>query len=103
MAFWIPKTQVNPAVWISVFLLIPVLFNNFNVRRYGEFEYWLTVSKLVTISGLIILGILLPMGASAGVRLLGTDNNNQPIECPDPTGKDCLSLPGFQCIPIPSR
>src|SRR5579859_6887906 len=54
MAFWLPKDHYNPSIWITVFLIIPLLFNNFNVRRYGEIEFWLTVFKVATIVGIII-------------------------------------------------
>jgi len=101
MAFWLPHEQYNSAIWISVFLVIPVLFNLFNVRRYGEIEFWLTVTKVVTIVGLIILGILLPMNASSTTRLLGTNLDTlELVECP-PGGVSgnitCVGAPGFGC------
>jgi amino acid permease len=112
MAFW--KTT-NPAVWITVFFVPPFLFNNFNVRRYGEFEYWLTVIKIVTVIGLIVLGILLPINASSAVRLSGTlfTNDTTPdwqlTQCPanltvpiiEETKQNgtCVGTPGFGCKP----
>jgi amino acid permease len=100
MAFWLPR--VNSAVWISIFYLVPFLFNLFNVRRYGEIEFWLTVVKVVTIVGIIFLGILLPMGASPSQQLLGTFNQTTPIVCPpNPSPGECVSQPGFNCN-IPS-
>src|SRR5437773_1085234 len=80
IVFWLPG--VNSAVWITVFLIIPLVFNNWNVRRYGEIEYWLTVTKIATIVGIIILGVVLPMGASSETRLLGTSPNYEVIPCP---------------------
>ena len=65
------RAHIN-ALWVTLFFVPPLLFNNFNVRRYGEIEYWLTVIKIVTVVGLIVLGILLPMNASSENRLLGT-------------------------------
>lgn len=102
MAFWLPKDQYNSSIWITVFLIIPVLFNNFNVRRYGEIEFWLTVVKVATIVGLIFLGILLPMGASP-TRLLGTDPVTlNLVECPsDPSSNIvCVGTPGFGCTSL---
>jgi amino acid permease len=102
MAFWLPNDKYNPSIWISVFLVIPVLFNMFNVRRYGEIEFWLTVIKLITIVGLIVLGILLPMNASPTTRLLGTDLDTlELVECPSSDvvsgNVTCVGTPGFGC------
>jgi hypothetical protein len=57
---------------------------------------------VTTIVGLIILGILLPMGARAGSRLLGTTLSNGQLELvPCPTTPDpnitCVGTPGFGC------
>ena len=96
MGIWLSNAQVNSAVWITIFLIIPFLFNNFNVRRYGEIEYWLTVIKLVTIFGIIILGILLPMSASSQTPLLCTENNH-PVQCVNPAVDNGVGPPGFGC------
>jgi yeast amino acid transporter len=97
MSFWVPATQVSPAVWISVFLIPQITFNFFNVRKYGEIEFWLTSIKVLTCVGLIILGILLAMGASAETPLLGTDSNHHLIQCLNATTDNCVSPPGFIC------
>lgn len=97
MAFWLPDGP--SAVWISIFYLLPSLFNLFNVRRYGEIEFWLTWVKLVTILGIIVLGVLLPMGAVASQPLLGTSAQGEIIPCPpNPSAGECVSPPGFICI-----
>ena len=98
MSFWVSDDRYR-YLWITIFFTVVVLFNLLNVRRYGEIEYWLTVAKLETIIGIIILGIILPMGASAGTRLLATGPNNNPISCPsNPAPDQCLGVPGFPCI-----
>jgi amino acid permease len=97
MAIWVPEEKYT-YIWISIFFVTIVLFNLLNVRRYGEVEYWLTVIKLAMIVGLIILGLVLPMGASAKTRQLGTSPDNTAIPCPSnaPEGQ-CLETPGFEC------
>jgi len=98
MAFWLPKDKYPPEIWITVFLIIPFLFNNFNVRRYGEIEYWLTVIKVLTIVGIIVLGVLLPMNAPANQKLLGTAPNLSLIPClKNPAPGQCVGTPGFGC------
>jgi amino acid permease len=98
MTFWVPKDQVSPAVWITVFGAIPIAFNFFNVRRYGEIEFWFATTKVTAITGIIILGILLPLNASTATRLLGYDQaTHQLIPCNDPATDDCVPQPGFDC------
>jgi amino acid permease len=94
MANWV-SGEVYRYIWISVFFVVIILFNLLDVRRYGEIEYWLTVIKLATIVGLMILGILLPLGLSASTRLLGTSSDNRPIPCSE--SLDCLPNPGLAC------
>jgi len=96
MTFW--TGAVPSAAWIAIFLTIPILFNFFNVRRYGEIEFWLTSIKIITIVGLIFLGILLPMGASSRPPLLGTSAQYTAVECSkNEIGEKCLLSPGFNC------
>src|SRR5579859_5126689 len=99
MTFWTDK--VPQGVWITIALIIPVLFNLLNVRRVGGIEYWLTMSKITLIVVLIVTGSLLAAGASPGPYLLGTDSNFQPVDCTlhDPSMGQCLPTPGFNCIP----
>jgi amino acid permease len=81
LAFW-PHTENCPkAVWIILVSILPILFNNFYVRRYGEFEFWASLVKVTTIVGLIILGLVVPMGVHVE-RALCTNGANQAIVCP---------------------
>lgn len=98
MSFWIPQTQINPAVWISIFMAIPIAFNMFNVRRYGEIEFWLTTFKVTAFVVIFILGMLLAMDASTATRLSGTDSNYNLIPCNDPAIDNCVGPPGFSCM-----
>jgi amino acid permease len=100
MTFWVPQSHIGSAVWISVYLIFPIAFNFFNVRRYGEIEYWLTSLKTATCVGLIILGILLPLDVYAGPRKLGTLGNTHLIECINPITDRCVPNPGFNCTLI---
>jgi len=98
MRFWVSADRINPSVWISVYGVLPITFNMFNVRRYGEIEFWLTSVKVATCLGLIILGLLLPMGASDDAPLLGTSPTGVLIPCTDPTIDNCVQTPGFNCM-----
>ena len=96
MTFW--KNPLPLPAWIAIFLVIPILFNLFNVRRYGEIEFWLTSLKVTLIVGLIFLGVLLPMGASTRSLLLGTSEQYQPVDCSKNVIGECLPSPGFNCL-----
>ena len=104
MATWVQSETIR-YVWITIFFILIVLFNLLNVRRYGEIEYWMTVTKLVTIVGIIVLGVLLPLGVSTQTRQLATAPDNQTVEyCSTPPGTNtCLPLPGFDCTPLSTR
>ena len=96
MSIWLPEDKYK-YFWITLFFVVIVLFNLLNVRRYGEIEFWLTVIKIATIVGLMVLGILLPLGVSAKTRYLATGPDNTVIPCSTNTTK-CLNPPGFECI-----
>lgn len=98
MIFWTDK--VPAGVWITIALIIPVAFNLLNVRKNGEIEFWLTMTKIALLITLIITGILLAMGASSGPYLLGTDENFRSLDCVfnDANRGECLPMPGFNCI-----
>ena len=91
IGYW---TSIHPAIWITIFLIVPILFNFFNVRRYGEIEFWLTTIKITTIVGLIFLGLLLAMGVSTN-PLLGTSVQYTPVECANNVVGQCVPPPGF--------
>jgi amino acid transporter len=46
---WKTKEQVNPGVWIAVFMVTIICINYFGVKFFGEFEFWLSSIKVVTI------------------------------------------------------
>jgi amino acid transporter len=96
MQFW--TNSVPEAAWIAIFLVLPIVFNLLNVRRYGEIEFWLTTTKVTMIVILIVLGILLPMGASPENMLLGTSADYRPVPCDQNVIGECLPTHGFNCL-----
>jgi len=67
--FWQPG--VNNAVWVTVCLVVAVGINMFGVGVYGESEFIFCSIKVVTIVGLIILGIVLDLGGGPNHDRLG--------------------------------
>ena len=98
MTLWVSKSQVPKEVWISVYMIPPIIFNLFNVRRYGEIEFWHTLQKIFTFVLLIIYGLLAAMGASSKPLLSGTSANYNVIPCDNPSKDNCVGPLGFNCI-----
>ncbi|GAA5923553.1 hypothetical protein JCM1841_002980 [Sporobolomyces salmonicolor] len=67
--FW--RDDINVAVWITVFLVVIMSFNFLGVRAYGEAEFWFSIIKIITILGLILLGIIITAGGVPGQDPIG--------------------------------
>lgn len=52
---WKSPKEVNPGVFIAVFLVTIIAINYFGVRFFGEFEFWLSSIKVVVIVSLLCL------------------------------------------------
>jgi amino acid permease len=94
MTFW--TYSVHPAVWIVIYVIPPIIFNLFNVRRYGEIEFWLTLQKVFTFVLLIGYGILMAMQASAITPWSGTNSKYEAVPCSVTANNiPCVGSPGF--------
>ncbi|KAF8524045.1 amino acid transporter [Hysterangium stoloniferum] len=60
--YW--NKSVNNAAWITIFLLVVVTINFLGTRVFGECEFWFASIKVVTIIGLIILGLVIDLGGA---------------------------------------
>jgi amino acid transporter len=58
--YWEPP--VNIAVWITIVMIVMLLLNIIAVEFFGEAEFWFASIKLITICGLIILGVVIFFG-----------------------------------------
>jgi len=54
MSFWFP--QVPALVWVVIFSIFLLLVNLWDVGRYGRFEFWFAMIKVVTIAAFVVLG-----------------------------------------------
>ncbi|GME79901.1 unnamed protein product [Ambrosiozyma monospora] len=64
MQYWVSPATVNPGVWVAIILVIVILINLFGVKFFGEFEFWLSSLKVITVLGLIILLLCIMLGGS---------------------------------------
>lgn len=63
--------SVNIAVWITIFLALILILNLCPVSFFGEAEFIFASIKLITITGLIILGVVLFFGGGPSHDRLG--------------------------------
>lgn len=68
MGYW---SDLNPAVWVTVFLVIIIGCNSYRIRFYGEIEFFFGVLKILLISGLIIVSAVMDLGGVANVDRIG--------------------------------
>lgn len=68
MEYW---SDLNPAVWLSVFIVVIVAFNSYDVRFYGEVEFAFGCLKILLIAGLIILCAVIDLGGVDGGKVIG--------------------------------
>ncbi|KAJ3553181.1 hypothetical protein NM688_g3751 [Phlebia brevispora] len=67
--FW--NQTINDAAWISICLVVVVCINMLGAGAYGECEFIFASIKVITITGLIILGIVLDLGGGPNHDRLG--------------------------------
>jgi L-asparagine transporter-like permease len=60
MAFWFPG--VAAVVWVAVASVLLLGVNLLSVGRYGRFEYWFAMIKVVVILAFVVLGAALMLG-----------------------------------------
>lgn len=68
MKYW---TNINPAVWITIFSILFVATNMYTIQFYGEIEYVLGWLKVILILILIITGLVIDLGGVKGYPRLG--------------------------------
>ncbi|KAH9849824.1 amino acid permease [Lenzites betulinus] len=67
--FW--NKSINNAVWITMCLVVVITINMFGAGVYGECEFIFASIKVITITGLIILGIVLDLGGGPNHDRIG--------------------------------
>lgn len=67
--FW--RTDVNVAVWITMFLVVLAVIQVFGVRGYGEVEFILSVIKICACIGFILFGIIYNCGGTGSQGYIG--------------------------------
>ncbi|UJR16622.1 hypothetical protein I4U23_003522 [Adineta vaga] len=63
--------SINIAVWITVFLILILLIHLFDVRAFGEIEYFLSIIKVIAILGFNILAVVVIFGGGPNHEYFG--------------------------------
>ncbi|KAI0708942.1 amino acid permease [Cerioporus squamosus] len=69
LRYW--DVSVNTAVWIAMCLVVVLVINAFGAGAYGEAEFIFASIKVITISGLLILGLILDLGGGLNHDRIG--------------------------------
>ncbi|KAK3708634.1 hypothetical protein LTR37_011356 [Vermiconidia calcicola] len=69
LQYW--TTAVPVAVWIAVILIVILFLNIIAVSFFGEAEFWFASIKLITITGLILVSIVIFFGGAPDGDRLG--------------------------------
>ncbi|KAK6198046.1 amino acid permease/ SLC12A domain-containing protein [Scheffersomyces amazonensis] len=68
MSYW---SDLNPAVWITIFGILVVLVNIYNIKWYGEIEFFFGCLKILLVVGLILTGLIIDLGGVPGQDRIG--------------------------------
>ncbi|KZV99056.1 amino acid permease [Exidia glandulosa HHB12029] len=107
IGFW--TKSVNPAAWVSICLVVVIIINLLGAGAYGEAEFWFASIKVITITGLIILGIVIDLGGGPDHDRLGFRYWKNPgpfaqyLDIPGATGRflgfwACINQAAFSFI-----
>ena len=66
--FW---TDINPSLWIIIFIIITTVVGLAFVRIFGEVEFVFAILKIALVVFLIILGIIIDAGGIPGTPAIG--------------------------------
>jgi amino acid transporter len=62
--YWDQEEKYNPAIWITLIILLILGLNIFAVGIYGEAEFIFASIKIITMCGLLLLGLIIMLGGA---------------------------------------
>jgi len=51
VGYWPGSRDVNPAAWVTIFLVLIIAINHFGVKGYGEAEFVFSIIKVLAVIG----------------------------------------------------
>lgn len=71
VSYWDPNQTINPAVWITIIMVICVSVNFAPVRVYGEIESFFALLKIIVVIVLIIVMLVIDVGGGPNREFIG--------------------------------
>lgn len=71
MEYWVKS--IPSVIWSIICLILLLSINMFSVKGYGEVEYWISLTKILTVIAFIIVGICVDTGVAGG-NYIGVSN-----------------------------
>ncbi|EMR72826.1 putative amino acid permease protein [Eutypa lata UCREL1] len=76
LSYW--NSNINKAIFVTIFLVFVVIINFFGVKGYGEAEFVFAIVKVIAVIGFILLGIVLNIGGVPGGGYIGVQFWREP-------------------------
>ncbi|GKZ38716.1 hypothetical protein AbraIFM66950_011152 [Aspergillus brasiliensis] len=67
--YW--NDSVNPAIWVTILIVISAIVSLLFIRVYGEVEFVFAILKILLIIGIILMGLVIDLGGVPGTPRLG--------------------------------
>jgi hypothetical protein len=67
--YW--NDTINPAVWVTIFVVLSVLVAVIFIGVYGEVEFFFAILKIFLVVGIVIMGLVIDLGGVPGKPRLG--------------------------------
>jgi amino acid transporter len=71
VSYWDPDQHINPAVWITLLMIVCVGVNFLPVKFYGEIEFWFALLKVIVVIMLIITMLVIDVGGGPSGDYIG--------------------------------
>ncbi|KAJ7156024.1 dicarbixylic amino acid permease [Mycena crocata] len=95
--YWSGARKVPSPVWMVIFILFIFLINLLGVRVFGEMEFWFSSLKVISLVGLLLMGIIIDLGGNPkhdriGFRYWKAPNGPMAHYLLDKVHKESLSI-----------
>ncbi|KAJ7109326.1 dicarbixylic amino acid permease [Mycena epipterygia] len=64
ITYWAGARKVPIEAWMVIFIVFIALVNLLGVRVFGEMEFWFSSIKVVSLIGLLLMGIIIDLGGN---------------------------------------
>nr|GAT58728.1 predicted protein [Mycena chlorophos] len=69
--YWSGGRNVPSEAWMIIFIVFIALVNLLGVRVFGELEFWFSSLKVISLIGLILMGIIIDLGGNPHHHRIG--------------------------------